>query len=311
MIPANNNELEEDVVVPFMLDAFGIHGKCVSLTEVVDQILSGHKYPEVVAQLLGELLVLTTMIGSLLKLKGNLTVQLKGDGKVSFLTADYTKGGTIRGYAHIVDEEAILSIKTSDRKSQDIGKIFGKGFVVVTIEEPNVKPYQAIVPLEGSSLSDCILGYFKESNQVNCVIESVCQKTEGKWRARGVLIQKLAIEGGKKTDIAPQKTKEERQDDWDTTKVLLSSITDDELLDKSLTPHDLLYRLFHEFGIRAFDPVKLVYQCRCSREKMEKGILSIPIADLEDLAKENIITMKCHFCNREEIFKLEELIEKK
>ena len=310
-IVANSNERIDDVSVPFMLDAFGIHGRCVSLSESVDRILSGHKYPERAGQLLGELLILTTMIGSLMKLKGTLTLQIKGDGALPFMTADYSEGGAIRGYAHIEDREHLETLKLIGRKKQNIQKVFGGGVVVITIEQPNIKPYQAIVPLEGKSLSDCILTYFKQSNQINCVIESASQKVQGKWRARGVLIQKIAEQGGKKVDISHQKTTEERQDEWDTTKVLLQSVTDEELLDEKITPHDLLFRLFNQYGIRAFDPALIKASCRCSREKMEKALLMLPEDEIQTLSNDGTVSMQCHFCNHEEVFNLEELLNSK
>jgi molecular chaperone Hsp33 len=309
--PANSNEITDDVAVPFMLDAFGIHGRCVGLSETVNTILTGHSYPERAAQLLGELLILTSMIGSMLKLKGTLTVQMQGDGDIRFLTADYTEGGTIRGYAHIENDENLKSAKQSKRHEQNIAKYFGKGFVVITVEEPKMTPYQAVVPLEGKSLTACILEYFKQSNQMNCVIESVCQKVEDGWKARGILVQKLAEQGGKGADIMRAKTPEEKQEDWNTAKTILASITDEELLDESLTPNDLLFRLFHDYGIRVFDPVRIAHTCRCSREKMQAAALTLAAADLERLADGDEISMSCHFCNREEEFSLQELLAKK
>ncbi|MDB2414671.1 Hsp33 family molecular chaperone HslO [Rickettsiales bacterium] len=301
-LPANNNELLENVSLPFMIESSGIRGRFVRLNSQINSILTGHKYPKRASQLLGELVTLATMLGSMLKIDGILSIQASGDGAISLMTADYTGQSNIRGYAKINDKKAIESLPTKKRDQQDIKTIFGSGHIMITIENPNEKPYQAIVALEGKSLAECLINYFKQSDQLKASIEISTDKVDGKWVSSGILIQNMPSEGGKNVDIAPKRTQEEREDLWNTAKMLLASVTDEELLSKEITPHELLYRLFHEEGIRVFDPLSIEAKCRCSRQRMLSALINLPKDDISSLKKDGKITMQCHFCNREEIF---------
>ncbi|MBV9509939.1 MAG: Hsp33 family molecular chaperone HslO, partial [Caulobacteraceae bacterium] len=90
--------LEDDFVAPFQIEGRPVRGRIVRLGAVVDDILTRHRYPEPVANLLGEACALAALVGSSLKIDGRLILQAQGDGPVSFVVADYDASGALRGY---------------------------------------------------------------------------------------------------------------------------------------------------------------------------------------------------------------------
>lgn len=295
--PANNNELLKNMVLSFMLDKSGIRGRFVRLGGEVHKILTGHRYPAGVSQLLGELLVLVAMIGSMLKLKGLISVQVQGSGDIGFMCADYTSEGNLRGYTHMNNKKRLQEMELKARNGHDITELFGKGHVVITIEQPNEQPYQAIVPLEGNSLTECITGFFHRSEQLEVVLEVAVNKINKKWCAGGLVVQRIPEEGGKKSKLAKK-----QDEDWNRAGILLKSVTDKEIIDSKLSPNDLLFRLFNEDGVKVFEPKKLQAKCRCSRERMLNALASISKDELESMKVKGKISMNCQFCNRTEVF---------
>jgi molecular chaperone Hsp33 len=295
--PANNNELLKNISLPFMLESSGIRGRCIRINEEVNTILTSNKYPASVAQLLGELLVLVTMLGSLLKLKGMVSIQAQGEGAIGFMSADYTDEGHLRGYANLRDKKFMQGISVKERGKHDISKLFGKGFLVITIENQQDTPYQAIVPLEGKTLTECLVAYFQQSDQLDVSIEVAAKKLGKQWHAGGIVLQRIPNEGGKN-----KKLQLEKDEAWNNATIMLSSVKDSELVDEALALNDLLYRLFHEDGVRVFESQKLKAQCRCTRERMENVLKTLSSADIEDMKVKGVITMSCQFCNHREVF---------
>jgi molecular chaperone Hsp33 len=89
--------------------------------------------------------------------------------------------------------------------------------------------------------------------------------------------------------------------------VLMSSSTAGELLDPRLAPNDLLFRLFHEDGVRVYDAHDLAARCRCSRERIERVLRSLPVEDRADLAVDGAVRVTCEFCNAQHVFTPEEV----
>ena len=248
-LPANSNDILKNASLPFIIEGSGIRGRFVRINEEVHKILSDHKYPLRASQLLGELLVLVSIVGTMLKLKGILSIQAQGNGAVGFVSADYTSQGHLRGYAHINDKKKMREIEAKNRKEQDITELFGNGNVVITIENTGESPYQAIVPLTGKSLTSCIINYFRQSDQLDVVMEVAANKINKTWHAGGIVLQSIAKEGGKKISNSDE-------DDFERARILLDSVTDRELIDDNLPMPTLLYRLFHEDGVRVFESSK-------------------------------------------------------
>ena len=292
--------VDNDIVLPFQIETQAARGKLVRLGGTVDRILSRRNYPAPVATLLGELAVLAALVSSALKDEGVLTVQVKGDGPVGMLVADATSSGAIRAYAAFDGQtldRALGGRNGADWRSAPVPRLIGAGYLAFTIDRgPEVERYQGIVELSGGSIADCAHRHFRESDQNQAVFQLAVAPTGpgGAWRAGGMMMQRLP-------DSGPARLSGEAPDDdlegsWRRAVVLMGSCTPAELVDARLHPHDLLYRLFHEDGVRVFEPHALAHGCRCSRDRVEATLRSFPRDEIADLEIDGEVIVTCEFC---------------
>ncbi len=173
-------------------------------------------------------------------------------------------------------------------------ELIGSGYIAFTVDQgEHTERYQGIVELTGATLAECAQHYFRQSEQIQAGIElSVARAGEnGAWRAGGLMLQRVPPEGGY-TVIA-----DDVEDGWRRAMVLMSSATPDELVDPELSPRRLLFRLFHEDGVRVFETHPLEARCRCSRERIAGILRSLPRQDIEEMRAEPVTTVTCEFCN--------------
>jgi len=293
----------DDLVLPFRTVKSDVIGRVVRLGAVVDTILSRHAYPEPVSHVLGEALALAVMLGTALKTQGRLILQTKSDGPLDFLVADITAPNKVRGYASFDKTDAGLA-ETKGRGDQ--GALLGKGHVAMTIDPGGDKDrYQGIVALDGEPLVDAAHTYFRQSEQIPTFIRLAVARHYGpspagglawRWRAGGLLIQQLAREGGRRNAAAAQHDDEEN---WNRARQLAATVEDHELLDPLLSPERLLYRLFHEEGVRVTPSTPLVAECRCSRQRIDTFLKHFRPDELEDMREpDGGVTVTCEFCSR-------------
>ena len=278
-----------DLLRPFQLERSQLRGRFVRLGGTVDYVLKAHDYPPAVSDLLGQLLVLAGALAGGLKFAGRFSLQIRADGPVRLLVADCTNDGEMRGYASF-DAERIAA--SSPERPMDL---LGKGLLALTVDQrgDGGELQQGIVELGGASLSDCMLNYFHRSEQVRTGIRvAVAQDpTDGRWLAGAIVMQALPV-----TDPCRLHDAEE---DWRRAMLLLGTATDDELLDPNLRPDDLLFRLFHEDGVRVFTPLALNPGCGCDEQRVWNMLASFPLDDLEAMRQEDGgITVTCQFCSR-------------
>ena len=288
----------DDVLVPFQLESSGIRGRFSRLGTVVDTIIGRHGYPEVISRLLGETMALATILAGALKYDGVFTLQAKGEGPVRTLMADVTSEGDIRAYAAF-DADALPAEVSSDEVSQ-VTRLLGGGYLAFTVDQGvHTDRYQGIVPLEGATLAECTHAYFRQSEQIDSAIKLACARDDqGSWRASALMLQRMPFEPVARPGQTPM-TIEDYDEDWRTALALMSSASDAETLDPDLTPDRLLYRLFNEPGVRAYDRKALGSTCRCSTERVESAIGSIPPASLEDMKIDGLVVVTCEFCKSE------------
>ena len=305
----------DDKVVPFHVAPLEVRGRAVQLGPVLDAMLSRHDYPAPIAKLLGEVIVLTVLLGTSLKFEGKFTVQTKTDGPVSMLVTDFTTPDSVRAYASFdagMLDEYLAAGKSSP---QDL---LGNGFMAMTIDQGNfMQRYQGIVALEGNSLEEVAQAYFRQSEQIPthlrmAVAEAVEPDAGGQgsthsWRAGGVLIQFLPenmgrltvrdIPGGDAPEGASETVIEERDDLWVEARSLVETVSDDELTDPQIGTETLLYRLFHERGVHVFDGPQVADKCSCSREKIVGALSAMDRDELADSWIDGRIESTCQFCS--------------
>ncbi len=287
-----------DVIIPFQLEASGLRGRIVRLGAVIDQILAPHAYPAVVNQLLGETVTLCALLSSMLKYDGIFTLQTSGDGPVPMLVADMTYEGHVRGCAGFKPERLAGLVAAAAGGQPDFLNLVGKGYIAFTVDQGiHAERYQGIVELQGHSLVQSVQHYFAQSEQIGTgIILAVGQGENGAWQAQGIMLQQMP------EDRARSKLGNTEEDDWRRAMVLLQTCTQAELLDAHLSPHDILTRLFHEEGVRVYDPLAISKGCRCHSDKVKSVLRMMSEEDRSDMVVDEKITMTCEFCNKDFVF---------
>src|ERR1700690_4054970 len=149
----------DDAVLPFEVASLDLRGRLTRLGPALDDVLTRHDYPPPVGKLLGEAIVLTTLLGSSLKFDGRFILQTQTDGPVSFMIVDFQAPDRLRAYARF-DAKRL-------KEGQDSGALLGHGHLAMTIDQgPDMSRYQGLVALEGGSLEDAAHEYFLRSEQI-------------------------------------------------------------------------------------------------------------------------------------------------
>ncbi|MGX7927366.1 Hsp33 family molecular chaperone HslO [Tsuneonella sp. HG094] len=278
----------------FSIPALHARGRVVRLDSVLEEILSAHAYPPAITHLLGEALVLATLIGGLLKNDGaQLTMQAQTEGGVVRLLVCDWRAGELRGYVDFDDNRL-----TALGANPSLYALFGKGYLAITFDLPEGEGrYQGIVPLEGESLSDACEAYFSQSEQVPTLIRVAVRSGAGGAVAAGLLVQHLADgeEGRERLHV--------RMDhpEWEHVSVLAGSVRHEELLDPELSLEAIIWRLFHEEEqVRVERGAAVTRGCRCSLEHYAKVIARFPEEERAEMRNaDGLIVVDCAFCSRE------------
>ena len=289
----------DDLVQPFRIDPFALRGRLVRLGPTIDRILSQHAYPEPVAAMLGEAITLAVVLAGALKYDGVFTLQTKGDGPIRMMVADVSTAGAVRGYAQYDAAKLEAALSGTSTETPSVPGLVGSGYIAFTVDQgEDTDRYQGIVELAGSTLAECAQHYFRQSEQIQAGIKLSVGRAGrgGTWRGGGLMLQRVPPEGGFGV-IA-----DDVEDGWRRAMVLMSSATAEELVDPDLLPHGLLFRLFHEQGVRVYQTHPLEARCRCSRERIEGILRLFPPAELEDMREEGVTTVTCQFCNQSYVF---------
>lgn len=302
----------DDVVVPFQVDGLDVRGRTVQLGEALDRILKRHNYPEAVSRLLGEAAVLTVLLGTSLKFEGKFIFQTRSDGPVDMLVVDFRTPDAIRAYARFDEERVAEFVAAGKTKPEDL---LGQGTLALTVDQGEfTQRYQGIVALDGSSLEDIARNYFMQSEQIATEVQLAVAKlfergADGKpteqWRAGGLMVQFLPqselrarqdLDGGDNPD-GTQASAMPVEDEWQEARSLVATIEDSELTDPQVPSERLLYRLFHERGVRVYEGTRVVDQCACSRDKIYGVLKGFSAEELEHSTEDGKISVTCEFCS--------------
>ena len=290
----------DDLIQPFKLEGQAVRGRLVRLGPLLDVILHRHRYPDAVATLLAEMLVLAATLAGALKYEGVFTLQTKGDGPVRLMVADVTSGGDLRAYAQFDSERLATVLAASPATVPSVPKLLGAGHLAFTVDQGvHTERYQGIVELAGATLADCVHHYFRQSEQLEAAVKIAAGRTpDACWRAGALMLQRLPPEAGAADEV---------EDGWRRGLALMASSTEAELLDPALAPNDLLYRLFHEDGVRVFTPSAVRAGCRCSRERVERVLRSFPAEEVRSLMVDGRVVATCEFCSSVYTFSEDEI----
>jgi molecular chaperone Hsp33 len=276
-----------DYVLPFQIERPGIRGRLVRLGATVEAITRAHDYPPAVAAMLAEALAMSAVLASGLKYDGIFTLQIQSDGPLGLIVVDVTSAGDMRGYARFGDRVTTLPAQAQ----RTLAGLLGHGRMSFTVDQgAGTERYQGVTALEGTTLGECCQAYFRQSEQLATAMRLCASDVSlpgAAARSAALVLQRLPQAGhfGFEDD-----------EDWRRSAILMSSITDTELLAPDLDDARILYRLFHEDGVRIYRQRPLRHRCRCSREKVERTLQSFPRREVKDMVVDGVLTVTCEFC---------------
>jgi molecular chaperone Hsp33 len=276
---------QHDQLHRYLFQNYAVRGELATVSETWRQILENHDYPRPVKNILGELLVATSLLTATLKFTGDITVQLQGDGPMNLAVINGDNQQQMRGVARVqgeIPEDATL--KT----------LVGNGYLVITITPSDGERYQGVVGLEGDTLAACLEDYFQRSEQLQTRLFICTGEAEGKPAAGGMLLQVLPAQ-------------ESQADDFNHLATLTETIRADELL--TLPAQEVLWRLYHEEKVELYDPQSVTFKCTCSRERCADALKTLPDDELKGILEEDgEIDMHCDYCGSHYIFTPEQIV---
>ncbi len=299
--PTSPKTPTNDLIQPFQVENFGLRGRLVRLGAAADDILTRHAYPEPVAVMLGQMMAVAAILAGALKYDGVFTLQTQGNGPIRLMVADITSNGDVRAYAQYDAEKlaAFTATKPDGVAGDSVPHLLGSGYLAFTVDQgPDTERYQGIVDLDGATLADCLHHYFRQSEQIDAAIKvavarqpvgaGATAEPHGGWQVAALMVQRLP-----KVHAVDD---EEREEGWREAVILMGSATNQELLDPALHPDALLYRLFHEPGVRVYKPMVLRSACRCSSERVSVMLKSFPKEEIESMKVDDQVVVTCEFC---------------
>jgi molecular chaperone Hsp33 len=236
-------------------------------------------------------------------------------------TSDFTSAGRVRACARF-DRAKVEDAITA--RTASAGELLGQGHLAMTIDQgSDMNRYQGLVALAGGGLEDAAHEYFLRSEQIPtrvrlAVAEELSAAPSGsasgphhRWRAGGMLLQFLpkSAERMRGPDLDPGDAPEgttphlvAEDDAWVAGRALIATVQDIELIDPELSSEQLLYRLFHEHGVRVFRSTGVEAKCSCSRESVENMLRSFSQDDRDHMIENGVISVTCEFCSSNYVF---------
>lgn len=284
----------DDAIIRFQVGDTAVRGRVVRLGAAIDQILSAHQFPDALSELLGEAVSIVSMMGVALKFDGKLILQAQGNGPVAMIVADYA-GGDVRATASLQGNITGCSAAA----------LLGDGHIAMTIDQgADMERYQGVTPIEGDTLADAAVAYFAQSEQIPTVVKLAVGKISlpgqpERWRAGGIMAQFMPGEGGTRQRGEEMLLSEDDRDIWERAAAFIETTQHDELLDPAVSIETLLYRLFHEDGVRVFSAQPVKAACACTYEKIAAVLERYEEHELSDMVEDGAIKVTCEFCRKD------------
>jgi molecular chaperone Hsp33 len=261
--------------------------------ELVEYARSIHETSPVATAALGRLLTAGAMMGSMMKGEEDiLTLQIKGSGPIGGITVTANSKGTVKGYVYNPE----VLIHANDKGKLDVGGAIGAGILSVIKDLGLKEPYTGQTHLVSGEIAEDIAYYYATSEQVPSVIALgvLMNKDNTVRQAGGFIIQLMPFAEDAVIDRLEKKVSD------------ITSIT--KLLDQEMSPEMILEHILGDFGLELMDKLPTAFECNCTKERVEKAIISIGQKDISEMIEdEKSIEVNCHFCNTHYEFTVEEL----
>lgn len=276
-----------DTLQKFMFEGAPVRGELVEISETWRQVQARRDYPKAVKTLLGEMLSAAALLSANLKFNGSIVMQIHGDGPINLLVVECDSELQLRATAKLAPDAVI----DEDATLPQLVNLHGHGRFAITLDPkeklPGQQAYQGIVPLDGDSVATVIEHYMLRSEQLDTKLWLAADD----YVSRGLLLQKLPIEGG----IAI--SAKDALETWDRTVMLASTVRNEELLGTDIGT--LMRRLFWEETIRTFAPRHPSFRCSCNRERVGNMLKMLGQPEVEAaLAELGQLGIDCDFCGQ-------------
>jgi len=270
---------QQDQMHRYLFENHAVRGELVTVSQTWQEIIEGHDYPQPVQQVLGELLVATSLLTATLKFDGDITVQLQGDGPLNMAVINGNNLQEMRGVARMQGEIA---------DGSSLKEMVGNGYLVITISPKEGERYQGVVGLEGDTLAACLEDYFMRSEQLPTRLFIRTGETESQVGAAGILLQVLPAQDAS-------------LDEFNHLATLTETIKTEELL--GLPANDVLWRLYHQEEVTLFEPQIVSFKCTCSRERCGDVLRTLPDDEVDQILQEDgNIDMHCDYCGNHYVY---------
>ena len=298
-----------DNCVSFFIDNGAFQGRLIRLNNVLDTILTKHAYPLPVSGVIAECTVLATMLASTLKYDGLFTLQTQSNGPVPMVVVDVTSEGKVRACSRF-DQDRLNAGQTLRKTLGEIEPaphLMGGGHLAFTVDQgKNTDLYQGIVDLQGKTLAECALRYFKQSEQIETNLKLFLQAPQGEsktWLAAGIMLQKMPVKGGNEIDA------ETAKEAWNEANIFMESLSENEVFNADLSSQEILHRLFHGNNLNISQTKEYSFGCRCSRDKLFETLGTFSQEDIASMVENGKISATCHFCSECYTFDAGELLK--
>lgn len=270
-----------------------IRAFAVTSRELVECARSAHNLSPVVTAALGRLMTGGVMMGSMLKgEKDILTLQIKGAGPVHGLTVTADSQGNVKGYAD--NPQAMMP--PNSKGKLDVGGVIGLGVLTVIKDMGLKEPYSSTIELKTGEIGDDLTYYFAASEQVpsSVALGVLMDKNNTVRQAGGLIIQLMPFTDEKVIGRLEEKL------------AALPPMT--ALLEEGNTPEQILQIVLGDFGVEITGTLPVQFYCNCSKERVEKVLISLGRKELQKLIDDGKdVELNCHFCNTNYVFTVEEL----
>ncbi len=263
--------------------------------ELVEHARSIHDTSPVATAALGRLLTAGTMMGSMMKgEKDLLTLQIKCSGPIEGLTVTADSSANVKGYVY----NPTVMLPPNSKGKLDVGRALDMGVMSIIKDMGLKEPYVGQTHLVSGEIAEDLTYYFATSEQVpsSVALGVLMNKDNTVKQAGGFIIQLMPFTEERIIGRLEEKLGE------------ITSIT--SMLDADMTPEMILEHVLGEFGLEIMDKIPTKYDCNCTKERVEKAIVSIGKKDIQEMIDDNKpIEVNCHFCNTNYVFSVEELKE--
>ncbi|UKH16806.1 Hsp33 family molecular chaperone HslO [Actinobacillus pleuropneumoniae] len=278
---------DNDKLYRYLFQNRAVRGEWVRLNDTFTETLNTHQYPKAVQNLLGEMLVATSLLTAIMKFEGTITVQIQGDGPLKLAVVNGNEKQQLRALARTQAE-------ITDNAS--LSEMIGNGVLVISIMPNDGERYQGVIALDKPTIRECLEDYFIRSEQLQTHLVIRTGEYEGKAVAGGLLLQ-----------IMPDGTG--TPEDFEHLMTLAETVKDEELF--GLEAEELLFRLYHEEQVEVYPPQETEFYCGCSRERSGNAILLLPMEEIDEMLaeKNGVIDMQCECCGTQYFFDKNAIME--